>query len=98
MNFNFVWQAGHSVHIGGLVRLDIEELSVDSVYLTVWASHLLPLHMGRTENTCTMIEEHFGRQLQVKSSLPSAAFGLGFLYQLWKLVWNKSSKFISLHS
>lgn len=57
-------KAGHSVHIGGLVRLDIEELSVDSLYVTVWASHLLPLHMGKTENSCTMIEEHFGRQLQ----------------------------------
>ncbi|WCJ32426.1 P-loop containing nucleoside triphosphate hydrolases superfamily protein [Euphorbia peplus] len=55
---------GHSVHIGGLIRLDVEELSVDSLYITVWASPLVPLHMGKTENASTMIEDHFGRQLQ----------------------------------
>ena len=63
---HFVSQVGHSIHIGGLVRLDIEELSTDSLYVTVWASPLLPLHMGRTENASTMLEEHFGRQLQVQ--------------------------------
>ncbi|CAA0825762.1 P-loop containing nucleoside triphosphate hydrolases superfamily protein [Striga hermonthica] len=56
--------AGHSVHIGGLLRLDLEESSVDSIYVTVWASSLLPLHMGKTENASRMLEEHFGRQLQ----------------------------------
>lgn len=55
---------GHSVHIGGLMRLDIVELSVDSLYVTVWASPYLPLHMGKTENISTMVEDHFGRQLQ----------------------------------
>ncbi|KAL3529735.1 hypothetical protein ACH5RR_009057 [Cinchona calisaya] len=57
-------KVGHSIHIGGLVRLDIEELSTDSLYVTVWASSLLPLHMGKTENASTMVEEHFGHQLQ----------------------------------
>ncbi|KAK4440461.1 GTP-binding protein BRASSINAZOLE INSENSITIVE PALE GREEN 2, chloroplastic [Sesamum alatum] len=57
-------KAGHSVHLGGLLRLDIEESSVDSIYVTVWASPLLPLHMGKTENAHTMLEEHFGQQLQ----------------------------------
>ncbi|XP_021607819.1 GTP-binding protein BRASSINAZOLE INSENSITIVE PALE GREEN 2, chloroplastic isoform X2 [Manihot esculenta] len=56
---------GHSIHIGGLIRLDIEELSADSVYVTVWASPYLPLHMGKTENANTMLEDHFGRQLQI---------------------------------
>ncbi|KDP44309.1 hypothetical protein JCGZ_19176 [Jatropha curcas] len=55
---------GHSVHIGGLIRLDIEELSADSVYVTVWASPYLPLHMGKAEKGSTMVEDHFGRQLQ----------------------------------
>ncbi|XP_048235418.1 GTP-binding protein BRASSINAZOLE INSENSITIVE PALE GREEN 2, chloroplastic [Ricinus communis] len=55
---------GHSVHIGGLIRLDIEELSVDSIYVTVWASPYLPLHMGKTENASTMLADHFGHQLQ----------------------------------
>ncbi|XP_057781055.1 GTP-binding protein BRASSINAZOLE INSENSITIVE PALE GREEN 2, chloroplastic-like [Salvia miltiorrhiza] len=57
-------KAGYSVHIGGLFRLDVEESSVDSIYVTVWASSLIPLHMGRTENACSMLEDHFGRQLQ----------------------------------
>ncbi|KAF4372812.1 hypothetical protein G4B88_028787 [Cannabis sativa] len=57
-------KAGHSVHIAGLMRLDVEELSVDSIYVTVWASVYLPLHMGKTENACEMVEEHFGHQLQ----------------------------------
>ncbi|KAM7523297.1 hypothetical protein LguiA_013199 [Lonicera macranthoides] len=57
-------KVGHSVHIAGLMRLDIEESLADSIYVTVWASPYLPLHMGKTENVCTMLEDHFGRQLQ----------------------------------
>ncbi|PAN12111.1 hypothetical protein PAHAL_2G243300 [Panicum hallii] len=57
-------KTGQSIHIGGLVRLDIEELTVGSIYVTVWASPLVPLHMGKTENAETMIKEHFGLQLQ----------------------------------
>ncbi|KAL5999598.1 hypothetical protein ACLOJK_037883 [Asimina triloba] len=57
-------KAGHSVHIAGLMRLDIEETSVDSIYVTVWASPHLPLHMGKTENAAIILEAHFGRQLQ----------------------------------
>ncbi|KAJ0083515.1 hypothetical protein Patl1_29926 [Pistacia atlantica] len=48
----------------GLMRLDVEELSVESIYVTVWASPYLPLHMGKTENATRILEEHFGRQLQ----------------------------------
>ncbi|KAL5711564.1 hypothetical protein ACHQM5_022000 [Ranunculus cassubicifolius] len=57
-------KAGHTVHIAGLMRLDVEETSGESIYITVWASPYLPLHMGKTENSSTMLEEHFGRQLQ----------------------------------
>nr|XP_043607342.1 GTP-binding protein BRASSINAZOLE INSENSITIVE PALE GREEN 2, chloroplastic-like [Erigeron canadensis] len=57
-------KAGHSVHIAGLMRLDIEESSVDSIYVTVWASPYLPLHMGKTEKASSMVEDHFGNQLQ----------------------------------
>lgn len=64
-------QAGHSIHIAGLMRMDVEESSVESIYVTVWASPYLPLHMGKTENACTMVEKHFGRQLQVCLSLVS---------------------------
>lgn len=47
------------------MRLDVEESTVDSIYVTIWASLLLPLHMGKTENASTMMENHFGRTLQV---------------------------------
>ncbi|PIA64316.1 hypothetical protein AQUCO_00100061v1 [Aquilegia coerulea] len=57
-------KAGHTVHIAGLMRLDVEEVSAESIYITVWASPYLPLHMGKTENVETMLEDHFGRQLQ----------------------------------
>ncbi|KAF5207135.1 Gtp-binding protein brassinazole insensitive pale green 2 protein [Thalictrum thalictroides] len=57
-------KAGHTVHIAGLMRLDVEEASAESIYITVWASPYLPLHMGKTENVDTMLEDHFGRQLQ----------------------------------
>ncbi|KAK7842119.1 gtp-binding protein brassinazole insensitive pale green 2, partial [Quercus suber] len=56
--------AGHTVHIAGLMRLDIEESSVDSIYVTVWASPYLLLHVGKTENAQIMQEKHFGLQLQ----------------------------------
>ncbi|KAL2329126.1 hypothetical protein Fmac_022553 [Flemingia macrophylla] len=57
-------KAGNSIHIAGLLRLDIEETSLDTIYVTVWASPYLPLHMGKIENACKMFQDHFGRQLQ----------------------------------
>ncbi|KAG4973668.1 hypothetical protein JHK87_030489 [Glycine soja] len=57
-------KAGHSIHIAGLVRLDIEETPLDSIYVTVWASPYLPLHMSKIENACKMFQDHFGCQLQ----------------------------------
>ncbi|XP_010519958.1 PREDICTED: GTP-binding protein BRASSINAZOLE INSENSITIVE PALE GREEN 2, chloroplastic [Tarenaya hassleriana] len=55
---------GYTIHIGGLMRLDIDELSVDSVYVTVWASSYIPLHMGKKENAHKILQDHFGLQLQ----------------------------------
>ncbi|KAL8140142.1 hypothetical protein V2J09_006163 [Rumex salicifolius] len=57
-------KTGHTVHIAGLMRVDIEESSVDTVYITVWASPHLPLHMGKTDTADRMLGDHFGRQLQ----------------------------------
>lgn len=59
-------QEGYTVHIGGLMRLDIDEASVDSLYVTVWASPYVPLHMGKKENAYKTLEDHFGCRLQVK--------------------------------
>ncbi|CAH8272869.1 unnamed protein product [Arabidopsis lyrata] len=55
---------GYTVHIGGLMRLDIDESSVDSLYVTVWASPYVPLHMGKKENAYKTLEDHFGCRLQ----------------------------------
>ncbi|KAG2330313.1 hypothetical protein Bca4012_020083 [Brassica carinata] len=55
---------GYTVHIGGLMRLDIDDSSVDSMYVTVWASSSVPLHMGKKENAYKTLEEHFGSRLQ----------------------------------
>nr|XP_023896496.1 GTP-binding protein BRASSINAZOLE INSENSITIVE PALE GREEN 2, chloroplastic-like [Quercus suber] len=63
-NMDYGEMAGHTVHIAGLMRLDIEESSVDSIYVTVWASPYLLLHVGKTENAQIMQEKHFGLQLQ----------------------------------
>ncbi|KAK7258073.1 hypothetical protein RIF29_32492 [Crotalaria pallida] len=57
-------KAGHSIHIAGLMRLDIEEMSSDTIYVTVWASPYLPLHMSKIENAGKMFQDHFGHQLQ----------------------------------
>ncbi|CAN4089744.1 unnamed protein product [Withania somnifera] len=87
-------KVGYSVHIGGLMQLDVEELSVDSVYVTVWASLLIPLHMGRTENVNTMLEEHFGRQLQPpigETRLEELGKWLKREFQVNRNMWDSSS-------
>lgn len=57
-------KVGHTIHVAGLMRLDVEETTVDTIYVTVWASPYLPLHMGKTENATKIQEDHFGNQLQ----------------------------------
>lgn len=58
-------QAGQSVHIGGLVRLDLVSASVETIYITVWASHSVSLHLGKTENSEEILKSHSGLRLQV---------------------------------
>ncbi|XP_026442126.1 GTP-binding protein BRASSINAZOLE INSENSITIVE PALE GREEN 2, chloroplastic-like [Papaver somniferum] len=57
-------KAGYTVHIAGLMRLTVEETSLDTVYVTVWASPHLPLHMGKPKHVETMLERHVGHELQ----------------------------------
>ncbi|GLJ54613.1 hypothetical protein SUGI_1173220 [Cryptomeria japonica] len=57
-------KVGQSVHVGGLMRVDIEKSSVETIYLTIWASPLVPLHLGKEENADMLKERHFGLQLQ----------------------------------
>uniref|UniRef100_A0A453JFQ7 NOA1/YqeH-like C-terminal domain-containing protein n=1 Tax=Aegilops tauschii subsp. strangulata TaxID=200361 RepID=A0A453JFQ7_AEGTS len=57
-------QAGQSVHIGGLTRLDLLEASVQTIYVTVWASANISLHLGKTENAEELRDKHVGIRLQ----------------------------------
>lgn len=60
-----MFQAGQSVHIGGLTRLDVLKASVQTIYITVWASPSVSLHLGKTENAEELRDKHFGIRLQV---------------------------------
>ncbi|CAN7095263.1 unnamed protein product [Brassica rapa subsp. narinosa] len=59
-----IYKAGQSVHIGGLVRLDLVSASVETIYITVWASHSVSLHLGKTENSDEIRKSHSGLRLQ----------------------------------
>jgi len=60
-------QVGSTVHVGGLLRLDVVEAPSESIYVTVWASAQLPLHMGKSEKADELFEKHLGDRLTVIS-------------------------------
>ena len=53
----------HTVFLGGLARIDIVKLPARTAYLTVWASDLLPLHMGKTETAGELYDKFIGDKL-----------------------------------
>ncbi|KAJ4845291.1 GTP-binding protein BRASSINAZOLE INSENSITIVE PALE GREEN 2, chloroplastic [Turnera subulata] len=55
---------GQSVHVGGLLRLDLSQASVQTIYVTVWVSPNVSLHMGKTENADELWRKHVGIRLQ----------------------------------
>ncbi|RLN05019.1 uncharacterized protein C2845_PM13G18320 [Panicum miliaceum] len=61
---SFRVKVGQSIHIGGLTRLDVIKSSAQTIYVTVWASSNIPLHLGKTENAGDLREQHFGIRLQ----------------------------------
>ncbi|KAJ1274014.1 hypothetical protein BS78_05G030900 [Paspalum vaginatum] len=61
---SFRVKVGQSVHIGGLTRMDVLKSSAQTIYITVWASSNVPLHLGKTENADELREKHFGIRLQ----------------------------------
>ncbi|XP_044947393.1 GTP-binding protein BRASSINAZOLE INSENSITIVE PALE GREEN 2, chloroplastic isoform X2 [Hordeum vulgare subsp. vulgare] len=69
-------KAGQSVHIGGLTRLDVLEASVQTIYVTVWASANISLHLGKTENAEELRDKHVGIRLQ-PPVVPERATELG---------------------
>ncbi|RCV31246.1 hypothetical protein SETIT_6G161200v2 [Setaria italica] len=61
---SFRVKVGQSVHIGGLTRLDVLKSSAQTIYITVWASSNVPLHLGKTDNADELRDRHFGIRLQ----------------------------------
>ncbi|WJX83695.1 GTP-binding protein BRASSINAZOLE INSENSITIVE PALE GREEN 2, chloroplastic, variant 2 [Trifolium repens] len=57
-------KAGQAIHVGGLARLDLIEASVQTMYVTVWASPNVSLHMGKIENANEIWNNHVGVRLQ----------------------------------
>ncbi|XP_022742805.1 GTP-binding protein BRASSINAZOLE INSENSITIVE PALE GREEN 2, chloroplastic isoform X2 [Durio zibethinus] len=57
-------KVGQAVHVGGLMRLDLNHASVETIYVTVWASPNVSLHMGKVENADEIWKNHVGFRLQ----------------------------------
>ena len=64
-------QAGYSLWLGGLVCIDTVQLPAKTIYLTVWASDLLPLHLGKTEKAVSLYEQYKGTKLYPPVAQPS---------------------------
>ncbi|RZB47777.1 GTP-binding protein BRASSINAZOLE INSENSITIVE PALE GREEN 2, chloroplastic isoform A [Glycine soja] len=62
-------KVGQAIQIGGLTRLDLVEASVETIYVIVWASANVSLHMGKIENADEVSRNHVGIRLQVSLSL-----------------------------
>ncbi|KAF6148656.1 hypothetical protein GIB67_042615 [Kingdonia uniflora] len=57
-------EAGQAIHVGALMRLDLTQASVDTIYVTVWASSNISLHLGKIENAEEFLSKHAGIRLQ----------------------------------
>ncbi|PWA44869.1 P-loop containing nucleoside triphosphate hydrolases superfamily protein [Artemisia annua] len=55
---------GQTIHVGGLMRLDLNEASVQTIYVTIWASPNVSLHLGKIENAEEIWSKHAGVRLQ----------------------------------
>ncbi|KAL5724702.1 GTP-binding protein BRASSINAZOLE INSENSITIVE PALE GREEN 2 [Ranunculus cassubicifolius] len=57
-------KARQAIHVGGLLRLDLNQASVETIYVTVWASPNVSLHLGKIENSEDIWTKHAGTRLQ----------------------------------
>lgn len=57
-------KAGDTIHVGGLVRLDVKVISASSMYITVWGSTFLTCHFAKTQKAEETFEKHVGIKLQ----------------------------------
>ncbi|KAI3514405.1 hypothetical protein L1887_12783 [Cichorium endivia] len=55
---------GQAIHVGGLMRLDLNYATVQTIYVTVWASPNVSLHLGKIENAEEIWNKHAGVRLQ----------------------------------
>ena len=54
------------------MRLDLLQASVETIYITVWASPNVSLHMGKIENAEETRTKHVGIRLQVFHYSPNS--------------------------
>lgn len=59
------------------MRLDLNEASVETIYVTVWASPNISLHLGKIENADEIWKNHVGIRLQVTTFLFSCQTNYG---------------------
>ncbi|XP_057547093.1 GTP-binding protein BRASSINAZOLE INSENSITIVE PALE GREEN 2, chloroplastic [Amaranthus tricolor] len=57
-------KARQTIHVGGLVRLDLVQASIQTIYVTVWVSSNVSLHLGKIENAEETWTKHVGVRLQ----------------------------------
>ncbi|KAL5743819.1 hypothetical protein ACOSQ2_026935 [Xanthoceras sorbifolium] len=57
-------KARQAIHVGGLARLDLNQASVETIYVTVWASPNISLHLGKIENADEIWKNHVSIRLQ----------------------------------
>lgn len=48
------------------MRLDLDQASVETIYVTVWASPNVSLHLGKIETADEIWKNHVGVRLQVR--------------------------------
>lgn len=53
------------------MRLDLSQASVETIYVTVWASPNVSLHLGKIENADEIWRNHVGVRLQVNFFYPN---------------------------
>jgi hypothetical protein len=53
------------------MRLDLSQASVETIYVTIWASPNVSLHLGKIENADEIWRNHVGVRLQVKFFYPN---------------------------
>ncbi|GAB2297052.1 hypothetical protein Dimus_031155 [Dionaea muscipula] len=57
-------KVGQTIHVGGLMRLDLCKASVETIYVTICVSQNISLHLGKTENANETWRKHVAVRLQ----------------------------------